>query len=114
MKRNAKARSLYKSEADCSTEGDKLAKKVNGLFFKTNPLHFDIFDGVCKMEAEVIQMCINLYSGEDIECGIIDTSEGDCIRNAALSYKKWANEIKGITKPNIVAPSTFDPSLNRA
>lgn len=84
------------------------------MFFKSNPLHFDIFDGVCKMEAEVIQMCNNLYKGGDSGCGIVDTSEADCIRDAALAYKKWAKECKNITKPNIVAPATFDPSLERA
>ena len=66
------------------------------------------------MEAEVIQMWNNLYHGGDSGCGIVDTSEGDWIRNAALSYKKWAKECKGVSKPNIVALATFDPSLERA
>lgn len=114
MKDGSKVRGRYKHKSDVDNDGDKVAKYANGLFFKTNPLHFDIFDGVCQMEAEVVQMCINMYKGGDSECGIIDTSEADCIRNAVLAYREWAKDVKGITKPNIVAPATFDPSLERA
>lgn len=114
MKDGSKVRGRYKHKSDVNDEGDKVAKMANGLFFKTNPLHFDIFDGVCQMEAEVVQMCISMYQGGDSECGIIDTSEADCIRNAVLTYREWAKDVKGITKPNIVAPATFDPSLERA
>lgn len=107
-------RSPYKSVAEANTESDAVSKFANGKFFKTNPLHFDIFDGVCQIEAEVIQMCVEMYRGDVEVCGIIDASEADCMRDAVLSYKKWAKEVKGVTKPNIVAPATFDPSLKRA
>jgi sphinganine-1-phosphate aldolase len=113
IKNGHKIRSSYKSKADVKNGGEAVARRANGLFFKTNPLHFDIFDGVCQMEAEVIEMCIEMYKGNADVCGIIDTSEADCIRNALLAYREWGKDIKGITKPNVVAPSSFDPSLAR-
>ena len=113
-KKGYKIRSSYKSEADTMNEGERVAKLANAKFFKTNPLHFDIFDGVCQIEAEVIQMCLEIYGAGDDEVGIIDTSEADCMRDAALAYRQWAKDKKSITKPNIVAPNTFDPSLDRA
>jgi len=84
------------------------------MFFKTNPLHFDIFDGVCQIESEVVQMCIDMFKGDDDACGVVDTSEADCLRNTVIAYREWAKDVKGITQPNIVAPSTYDPALNRA
>jgi sphinganine-1-phosphate aldolase len=66
------------------------------------------------MEAEVVQMCVNMFKGNREACGIVDTSEADCIRNSVLAHKKWAKDVKGVTKPNVVAPNTFDPSLDRA
>lgn len=114
MKNNNQLRSSYKSAADAKNEGEAVAKYASSKFFKSNPLHFDIFDGVCQIEAEVIQMCINLYKGGDEVCGVVDTSEGDCIRNAVLVYREWAKENKSITKPNVVAVNTFEPSLDRA
>lgn len=114
VKKGHKLRSNYKSEGDVKNEGERVAKYANAKFFKSNPLHFDIFDGVCQIEAEVIQMCVDLYRGNDEQVGVIDTSEADCVRNAVLAYREWAKDKKGITKPNIVAPNTFEPSLDRA
>lgn len=66
------------------------------------------------MESEVIKMITNIYKGDKEACGILDSSEGDCVRNALFAYKNWASEHKGIETPNIIAPATFDPSLDRA
>lgn len=77
-------------------------------------MHFDLFPGNCQMEAEIVQMCVRLFKGSGEACGIIDSSEADCVRDAVYAYKNLAQSEKGITKPNILAPNTFDPSLNRA
>lgn len=108
------AKSLYKSKAESNKECELLANYANGLFFKANPMHFDLFPGSCQMEAEIIKMWLRLYKGSGEACGILDSSEADCVRDAVYSYRNWAREEKGITKPNILAPNTFDPSLDRA
>lgn len=40
-----------------------IIKEVYGRASYTNPLHADIFPGVCKMEAEVLRMVANLFHG---------------------------------------------------
>lgn len=37
----------------------------------TNPLHPDVFPGVCKMEAEVIRISCHLFNGNENTCGTV-------------------------------------------
>lgn len=37
----------------------------------TNPLHPDLFPGVCKMEAEVVRIVANLFIGDENACGCV-------------------------------------------
>lgn len=37
----------------------------------TNPLHPDIFPGICKMEAEVVRIVCNLFHGDEESCGTV-------------------------------------------
>ena len=46
---------VYKSE-----EIDNLLKEVFPLLERSDPLHPDVFPGVRKMEAEIVNMCGNL------------------------------------------------------
>lgn len=38
----------------------------------TNPLHPDVFPGVCKMEAEVVRITCNLFNGDEATCGTVN------------------------------------------
>jgi len=55
-----------------------------------------------------------MFKGTGEACGVVDASEGDCVRNAVYSYRNWAQQYKGISTPNILCPNTFDPALDRA
>lgn len=48
-----------------------LVKEVYGKASYTNPLHADIFPGVCKMEAEVVRMVATLFHGGPDACGSV-------------------------------------------
>lgn len=37
----------------------------------TNPLHPDVFPGVCKMEAEIIKIVAKLFHGNEDTCGSV-------------------------------------------
>lgn len=37
----------------------------------TNPLHPDLFPGLCKMEAEVVRIAANLFNGDENTCGCV-------------------------------------------
>lgn len=49
----------------------ELIAKVYELSSYTNPLHPDVFPGVCKMEAEVVRMAANLFHGGEEACGTV-------------------------------------------
>lgn len=48
-----------------------LITTVYGKTSYTNPLHSDIFPGICKMEAEVVRMTANLFNGNAESCGTV-------------------------------------------
>lgn len=45
--------------------------EVYGIASYTNPLHSDIFPGVCKMEAEIIRIACRLFNGDESSCGSV-------------------------------------------
>lgn len=49
----------------------ELVTAVYGQTSYTNPLHPDIFPGICKMEAEVVRMCCHLFHGGTKSCGTV-------------------------------------------
>lgn len=52
-----------------------LVGKIYSKTSYTNPLHPDLFPGVCKMEAEVIQMGLELFKGDENCCGTVKYSQ---------------------------------------
>lgn len=55
----------------CNPKLVELIKEVYGKASYTNPLHSDLFPGICKMEAEVIRMVCNLFHGSPESCGSV-------------------------------------------
>lgn len=92
----------------------KLVTEVYGKASYTNPLHSDIFPGICKMEAEIIKMTTNLFNGGDEACGSVTTGGTESIMMAVKAFRDYALETKGITRPNIVAPSTAHTAFDKA
>lgn len=58
----------------CSS-GDDLklvVKEAYGLASLTNPLHPDVFPGICKMEAEIVRLACELFGGDEKSCGTVN------------------------------------------
>ncbi|GLH10854.1 Sphingosine-1-phosphate lyase [Gryllus bimaculatus] len=91
----------------------KLLTEVYGLASYTNPLHPDIFPGVCKMEAEVVRMTANLFNGGPLSCGTMTTGGTESIVMACKAYRNYAFE-RGIKHPEIVLPRTAHPAFDKA
>eukprot|EP00123_Amoebidium_parasiticum_P016426 comp23423_c0_seq1/m.38965 comp23423_c0_seq1/g.38965 ORF comp23423_c0_seq1/g.38965 comp23423_c0_seq1/m.38965 type:complete len:547 (-) comp23423_c0_seq1:293-1933(-) len=92
----------------------RLATEVYGMFTWANPLHPDVFPGTRKMEAEVVQMCVNLYHGNKEACGTMTTGGTESILMACKAYRDRAYETKGITHPNMVIPVTAHAAFDKA
>lgn len=91
-----------------------LMTKVYAKTAYTNPLHSDVFPGVCKMEAEVIRMVAHLFNGGSSTCGSITTGGTESILMACKAYRDYGLEVNGIEKPNMVIPTTAHTAFDKA
>ncbi|XP_062535950.1 sphingosine-1-phosphate lyase [Armigeres subalbatus] len=92
----------------------KLVTEVYGKASYTNPLHVDVFPGICKMEAEVIRMTATLFNGSAKACGTMTTGGTESIMMACKAYRDYGRDVKGITKPNIVLPVTAHTAFDKS
>lgn len=58
---------VYKSDKNLT----QLMGNIYRISSYTNPLHPDVFPGVCKMEAEVVRITCNLFNGDEASCGTV-------------------------------------------
>lgn len=96
---------------------DKIVDLTTDIYRKTaytNPLHADIFPGICKMEAEVVRTTANLFNGDENTCGSITSGGTESILLACRSYRNYAREVKGIERPNMVVPVTAHTAFDKA
>uniref|UniRef100_A0A6P7FCP7 sphinganine-1-phosphate aldolase n=1 Tax=Diabrotica virgifera virgifera TaxID=50390 RepID=A0A6P7FCP7_DIAVI len=94
-----------------------LINLISGIYGKTaytNPLHPDLFPGVCKMEAEVIRIASNLFHGDENVVGSMTSGGTESILMACKAYRDYAREVKGIKKPEIVVPTTVHSAFDKA
>ncbi len=57
------------------------------MFALSNPLHPDVFPMVRKMEAECVQMVINLFNGGTAACGVLTSGGTESILMAMKAYR---------------------------
>lgn len=69
-----------------------LVSKVYHDTSYTNPLHPDLFPGLCKMEAEILRIASNLFNGNEDTCGSVKfylTFPLYILTFSVLGYKWW-------------------------
>lgn len=95
-------------------EMGELLSSAYSLFSLSNPLHPDIFPGVRKMEAEVVQMVLNMFNAP-INGGGTTTSGGtESILMACKAARDRGRIVKGITKPEMIVPITVHAAFDKA
>jgi sphinganine-1-phosphate aldolase len=87
---------------------------AGSLFSKANLLHPDVFVETRQMEAEVVSMTVGLFSGDSSACGCVTTGGTESILLAVKAYRDWGRSDRGITRPNIVVPSTAHAAFVKA
>ncbi|KAG6800804.1 sphingosine-1-phosphate lyase [Apis mellifera caucasica] len=80
----------------------------------TNPLHPDVFPGICKMEAEVVKIACNLFHGDNASCGTMTSGGTESILLACKTYRDYARHVKGIKNPEIIMPVTAHSAFDKA
>ncbi|CAJ0602401.1 unnamed protein product [Cylicocyclus nassatus] len=90
-----------------------LCAKIYDLFSHSDPHRSDAFPGARKMEAEVLRMALSMFHGGVEACGVVAGGGTEATLLACLAYRNraWA---RGMYRPEIVAPSTAHPALDKA
>ncbi|OCF45133.1 sphinganine-1-phosphate aldolase [Kwoniella heveanensis CBS 569] len=96
--------------------GEELNAVINeamASFVVTNPLHPDVFPGVRKMESELVSMVLNLFNARN-GAGTTTSGGTESILMACKTYRDWAKETKGVTRPEMVIPSSAHAAFWKA
>ena len=97
--------------------------RVYALHSQSNPLHADLWPSATKFEAEVVAMTANMLGApeananrppEEHVCGSVSSGGTESIMLAMKTYRDWAHATKGITRPEMVAPTSAHPAFDKA
>lgn len=83
----------------------KLQTEAYGKFTVANPIHPDVFPGVRKMEAEIVSMVLNLFNAPPGAAGVTTLGGSESILMACLTARQKAYHERGVTEPEMYAPS---------
>jgi glutamate/tyrosine decarboxylase-like PLP-dependent enzyme len=89
--------------------------KVYTIHSQSNPLHADVWPSTTKFEAEIVAMTAHMLSGDGQDiCGTLSSGGTESILLAMKTYRDWARETKGITKPEMIVPVTAHAAFDKA
>ncbi|XP_032792755.1 sphingosine-1-phosphate lyase isoform X1 [Daphnia magna] len=91
-----------------------LVTQVYGMSAWTNPLHPDVFPGIRKMEAEIVQMAIDMFHGGSDACGTMTSGGSESLLLAVKAYRDYARNVKGIRNPEILMPASGHAAFDKA
>lgn len=95
-------------------EMGELLSSAYSLFSLSNPLHPDVFPGVRKMEAEVVQMVLNMFNSPANGGGTTTSGGTESILMACKAAREKGKFEKGITKPEMIVPITVHAAFDKA
>jgi glutamate/tyrosine decarboxylase-like PLP-dependent enzyme len=89
--------------------------QVYAIQSQSNPLHVDVWPSISKFEAEIVAMTANMLGKADQDiCGTLSSGGTESILLAMKTYRDWALERKGITKPEMIVPVTAHAAFDKA
>jgi glutamate/tyrosine decarboxylase-like PLP-dependent enzyme len=97
--------------------------QVYTLNSQSNPLHSDVWPSTNKFEAEVVAMTANMLNAEKVTedpdaddevCGVVSSGGTESILLAMKTYRDWARDMKGISKPEMIVPKTAHAAFDKA
>ncbi|KAJ3046008.1 hypothetical protein HDV00_003756 [Rhizophlyctis rosea] len=95
-------------------EVSRLATSAFEMFSLTNPLHPEVFPGIRKMEAEIVAMVLSMYNAPPGACGSVTSGGTESLLMAVKTYRDMAREVRGVTEPEMVVPTTVHVAIDKA
>ncbi len=100
---------------------------IYALTSQNNPLHADLWPSTAKFEAEIVAMTASMLGGaapgagqpllrgdRDEVCGTVTSGGTESILLAMKTYRDWARDRRGITRPELVVPVTAHAAFDKA
>jgi glutamate/tyrosine decarboxylase-like PLP-dependent enzyme len=91
--------------------------RVYAMHSQVNPIHPDIWPSASKFEADILAMTANMLGAgatSDEICGTVTSGGSESILLAMKTYRDFARDRHGITRPEIVAPVTAHSAFDKA
>ena len=96
-------------------EHNRLLQAAHNELFSTNYLNPLAFKSLHKMEQEVVFMTADMLHGGDQAVGVMTSGGTESILLAMFAYRERARKLHpNITAPEIIAPATIHPALDKA
>jgi len=96
-------------------ELEHVLREAFGMFLVENGLGMRAFPSIARMENETLAMVRGLLHGDDETAGIFTSGGTESIFLAIFAMREWARrERAGVVHPNVVAPHSAHPALNKA
>ena len=89
--------------------------QVYAIHSQSNPLHVDIWPSATKFDAEIVAMTADMLggTGQDV-CGTVSSGGTESIMLAMKTYRDWARDKQGVTRPEMVVPVTAHAAFDKA
>ena len=93
---------------------------IFGMFGHMNVLQRDMCPSATRFEGEIIAMALDLMHGDSATAagfdpvGMLTSGGSGSILHAVLAYREQAQNVRGITRPNIIKPETAHPAFDKA
>lgn len=91
----------------------ELIRNILPVFFKSNPLHPEIYPQIPFLEKTVIKSVAKLFHGNDETVGSITSGGTESILCACYCYKQYGLK-KGIKNPEMIAPISIHAAFDKA
>jgi glutamate/tyrosine decarboxylase-like PLP-dependent enzyme len=95
--------------------------RAYALSSQSNPLHADVWPSATKFEAEIVAMTARMLGAEQAGggpdqaiCGTVSSGGTESILLAMKTYRDQARDTRGITRPEMVVPTTAHAAFEKA
>ena len=98
-----------------SDDLEDVLREAFGMYMVENGLGIRVFPSIGRMEREVLSIVHGLLSGDDETSSVFTSGGTESIFVAIYAAREWARANRaGIVRPEIVAPHSAHPALNKA
>lgn len=97
--------------------------QVYALNSQSNPLHTDLWPSAVKFESEIVAMTATMLGGGDVGdgpgtdsgvAGTLSSGGSESIQLAMKAYRDHAAQVRGITEPQMIVPSSAHAAFDKA